>query len=193
MSHLLASQQDFCSAAVSVSPKPGLYALWGDSGTWKVLGLGQPPDNRPLYVGKSEESFVKRPLGQHFQFVERPRLARATSLTGSSSPRRSLAALLRKQLGLRGVPRNVNRPAYFANYGLLPEDDRKLTTWMRKQLGISTWVWDMKQPLCEVEDQVKFAWSPPLNLDIETPWLKRIDELRQQMAADARSWSRAGG
>ena len=41
---------------------PGLYAVYGEPLVWRVLRLGEPPDDRPLYVGKSESSFQSRDL-----------------------------------------------------------------------------------------------------------------------------------
>lgn len=71
----------------------GLYAIYGDSGVWKALGLGDAQDDRPLYVGKAEDSLVSRDLNTHF----------ATGKTGWSSPRRSFAALLADELKLTAM------------------------------------------------------------------------------------------
>lgn len=46
--------QDALSA---VPPRPGLYAIHGSAEVWQQIGLGAPPDDRPLYVGKAERSF----------------------------------------------------------------------------------------------------------------------------------------
>ena len=78
------------------------------------LGLGTPPDSRPLYVGKAEDSLVARDLRQHF----------TDGRTGSSTLRRSIAALLHDSMGLRGIPRNPQKPGYFSNYGLSPAGRR---------------------------------------------------------------------
>jgi len=55
------------SAAAGRAPgsqldSPGLYALYADAVVWRQLGLGDPPDERPLYVGKAEDSLVTRDL-----------------------------------------------------------------------------------------------------------------------------------
>jgi hypothetical protein len=44
-----------------VPGRPGLYAIYGDATTWEELGLGQPSDDRALYVGKAEDSLASRP------------------------------------------------------------------------------------------------------------------------------------
>jgi hypothetical protein len=67
-----------------VPDRPGLYAIYGSARVWSILGLGTRRDDRPLYVGKAEDSLVSRDLNTHF----------ATGTTGRSSPRRSVAALL---------------------------------------------------------------------------------------------------
>lgn len=56
------------------------------------------------------------------------------SKTGSSTLRRSFAALLAPSLGFRAIPRNVEKPGHFPNYALRSDDDLRLTAWMRKHL-----------------------------------------------------------
>jgi GIY-YIG catalytic domain-containing protein len=90
--------------------KPGLFAVFGPSHTWTQLGLNRGSGDPPLYVGKAEDSLVQRDLGTHF----------STGKTGSSTLRRSLAALLRDALDLRAVPHDPEKPGYFANFGLEP-------------------------------------------------------------------------
>jgi len=75
------------------------------------------PTNRPLYVGKAENSLVARDVKTHF----------GDGRTGQSTVRRSFAALLHDELGLRGVPRNTAKPGYYANYGLSAPHDAVLT------------------------------------------------------------------
>jgi hypothetical protein len=38
--------------AGAVPDEPGLYAIYGARAVWRQLGLGHPPDDRPLYVGR---------------------------------------------------------------------------------------------------------------------------------------------
>ncbi len=33
--------------------EPGLYAVHGEPGAWKEIGLKRPPDDRPLYIGRA--------------------------------------------------------------------------------------------------------------------------------------------
>lgn len=85
-----------CESPVSVdrivteeSSKPGLYAVYASASTWHDLGLGKPPDSRPLYVGKAENTLAARDVEGHFGMAKRA----AQSPTGSSTLRRSPAAL----------------------------------------------------------------------------------------------------
>src|SRR5436190_432225 len=88
-------------AEARVPNRPGLYAIYGDAMTWAELQLGAPPDGRPLYLGKAEDSLVTRDLRTHF----------GDGRTGQSTLRRSLAALLHDTLHLSGMPRNPDKPA----------------------------------------------------------------------------------
>src|SRR5436190_21707706 len=81
---------------------PRLYACYCSVATWNQLGLGKPPDTRPLYVGKAEKTLASRDVAGHFGLRERG----VQSPTGSSTLRRSLAALLAPERGYRGTPRN---------------------------------------------------------------------------------------
>jgi hypothetical protein len=71
------------------SSHPGLYAFYASVATWKALGLGVAPDDRPLYVGKAQNTLASRDIEGHFGLRERG----VQSPTGSSTLRRSLAAL----------------------------------------------------------------------------------------------------
>ena len=110
-----------------VPPKPGLYAVNADPETWQELNL-EIREGCPLYVGKAEQSLQSRDIRTHF----------ATGRTGSSTVRRSFAALLRDPLRLRGVPRNMARPERPANFGLAAEGDERLTAWMRDDHPVPT-------------------------------------------------------
>ncbi len=159
----------------------GLYAAHADKAIWEELGLGAAPDARPLYVGKAEESVVSRDVGTHF----------SNGRTGSSTLRRSFAALLRERLLLKGMPRNPKKPGYFANYGVSEADDRKLTEWMSRHLLLAAWGAPKGAILMPIEKAVMRAWLPPLNLkDVVTPWTAQVKAARTVMADQAREWAR---
>lgn len=178
----LAGQAPLHQVERGVPARPGLYAIYCDAETWKELGLGDPPDERPLYVGKAEDSLVARDLATHF----------GNGRTGSSTVRRSFAALLREPLRLVALPRNPERPERFANYGLSGEDDQRLTKWMRTKLGLAVWPKpdDCEFALLQVEVALLARLLPPLNLkDVTTPWTAQLKRARAAMASQAKTWA----
>jgi len=167
------------TAASSLPDRPGLYAVHAAPATWAELGVGPPPDARPLYVGKSESSLQGRDIRTHF----------ADGSTGSSTLRRSFAALLHDSLGVHGMPRNPDVPGYFSNYGLSPADDASLTAWMARHLALATWVAPADIMLAEVEKAVYTRLLPPLNLKgVLTPWSGLVSDKRRVMAREAEAW-----
>ena len=168
----------------AVPDRPGLYAIYGASSTWAQFELDGPaPDpDLPLYVGKAEDSLIARDLRTHF----------GDGRTGQSTVRRSFAALLAPRLGLRGIPRNQERPDRFSNFGLSPNDDAGLTAWMHANLRLAVWPADGPTPLVEVERKVLRTLNPPLNLTHVTHrWTRVIKQRRKVLADQARAWTPA--
>jgi hypothetical protein len=164
----------------------GLYAIYGDSGVWKALGLEDAPDDRPLYVGKAEASLVSRDLNTHF----------ATGKTGWSSPRRSFAALLADELKLTAVPRRPAspEPKRYSCYGLEQSGDERLSQWMRERLSLATWACPLGTHLMVVEGNIMRALGPPLNLTgVEQPWKRQVKDARKVLTAEAKQWAQAHG
>lgn len=158
---------------------PGIYAIFGDEAAWSDLGLGEPVADLPLYVGKAEDSLAKRDAKEHF----------SDGYTGRSTVRRSVAALLRQDLGLTGVPRNLACPANFANFALMPADDAKVTLWMKDRLQLALWPSDGSELLKDVEEKVLRRLDPPLNLThVNHRWKARIMHERSVMARQAEAW-----
>jgi hypothetical protein len=180
----------------SAPSRPGLYAVHAPARAWKELGLRKPPDERPLYVGKSESSLAGRDVTGHFGYTKD---GRATSVTGNSTLRRALAALLHDSRGYRGRPRNPVKPGYFSNFGLSPEQDDELSDWMRKHLQLACWPKPDSvsiEQLKRVERAVAQRLLPPLNLDgVVTPWKKQLEDARLLMRTEAKEWRppRRGG
>jgi hypothetical protein len=163
-----------------VPNRPGLYAIFGDDRTWHDLGLGAPTDERPLYLGKAEDSLVTRDLKTHF----------GNGRTGQSTVRRSFAALLRDSMGLRGIPRNPSNPGHFSNYGLSPAHDAELTRWMTSRLELAAWPKpaNCRFSLGEIEAALLTELQPPLNLQgVSTPWTTKLKAARAVLADEARS------
>lgn len=164
---------------MAVPKSPGLYAIYGPPSTWNQLGFRDPDNRRPLYVGKSESSLADRDLKTHF----------GDGRTGSSTVRRSFAALLREPLGLRAKPRNPAKPDHFDRYALSPVDDAKLTRWMHEHLTIAVWPsGHYAEPLADIEKQVLKTWCPPLNLThiVPTHLTALVKSARAEMADEAR-------
>lgn len=180
LSALAGPRRSLAEAIAHVPHRPGLYAIYGDPDVWAELSLSDPPDDRPLYVGKSESSLADRDLRTHF----------GDGRTGSSTVRRTFAALLHNALGLHGIPRNPTKPERFANYGLSPHDDAALTGWMRTSLTIAIWPGPPGIELLTVERALLRHLLPPLNLkDVSTQWREQVMAARAVMAAEARRYA----
>lgn len=160
----------------------GLYAIYGDHDAWGDLGYDYRADT-PLYIGKSEGDLVDRDLRTHFA-VDTSKPAR----TGSSTVRRSFAALLRDRLNLRAVPRNPAKPGYFSHYALTPEADDRLTAWMHAHLSIAVWPapTELNVTLKTLETAMLAAFDPLLNLTNTPNPSPRLKAARKVMAAEAR-------
>jgi hypothetical protein len=162
-----------------VPKEPGLYAFYGDERAWSDLDLAPAFDGQPLYVGKAEKSLNGRDVGTHF----------ATGKTGSSTVRRSLAALLAAQLDLVAVPRNLAKPDGSANFSLETAGDRRLSRWMDERLALAAWVKPEDVSLDEVETAVLLRLRPPLNLDKVGEPRERLRRARGALAAASRMWA----
>lgn len=177
---LTAPSGRFADAERHVPDRPGLYAVHGERSVWAELGLGTPPDGRPLYLGKAESSLVKRDLRTHF----------TSGRTGSSTLRRSLAGLLADSLCLEGRPRNPARPERFANFGLEAGGDVRLTEWMRARLALAVWPSAGGVILDHLETAALEQTRPPLNLSkVATPWREIVQAGRRRLAAEAEAWA----
>ncbi|QYH34588.1 GIY-YIG nuclease family protein [Salinibacterium sp. M195] len=159
-----------------VPNRRGLYAVYASNEAWDELGFEW--FDGPLYVGKAERSLVSRDVSTHF----------ATGKTGSSTLRRSLAALLRGPLHLVAIPRNVAKPGNFTNFALEQTGDEQLTEWMQSNLRIAVWAApESVSSLVLVERAILARLQPPLNLkDVPNP-SRRLSAARAVMADQART------
>ncbi len=165
-------------AAKSAPRRAGLYAIYGDEQAWVELRLKTAFKDQPLYVGKAERSLNGRDVGTHF----------ALGKTGSSTVRRSLAALLADELDLDPVPRNLGSPNGSANFALDPESDGRLSHWMEDRLTVATWVNSNGVDLGELETAVLLKSRPPLNLEKVGEPRERLRKARRHMANISRAW-----
>jgi hypothetical protein len=166
-----------------VPPKPGLYAIYGDGSVWTTLGVTSTVEGGPLYVGKSEDNLLAREVFTHFNAS-----ATRKPATGSSTVRRSFAALLRTELHLQSQSRNPLKPASFASYGLVGDGDLDLTVWMAQNLELAIW----EKPdvlvlaLRDIETQIIHHWDPPINIDKAPTSRHHLKALRALLAREAR-------
>lgn len=166
--------------AVRLVPRePGLYAFYGDDRAWSQLRLVAAFDDQPLYVGKAEKSLNGRDVRTHF----------AAGRTGSSTVRRSLAALLADDLDLVAVPRNLDRPDGSANFGLAPASEVRLSEWMERRLSLAIWVKAGDVALDEVETAAVRRLRPPLNMSKVNESRALLRAARRRMADAARAWT----
>lgn len=182
LKELAGTRHPRADAVGQVAKRPGLYAFYGDADAWEDLQLTPTFPDQPLYVGKAEKSLNGRDVGTHF----------ATGKTGSSTVRRSLAALLADELELIPVPRNLVNPDGSANFALEGPSDERLSIWMEQRLRLATWVKPDEAVLDEVETAVVRRLRPPLNLDKVGEPRERLREARKRLADIARAWQPAG-
>jgi len=175
----LAGARHGYNVAVGVVPdEPGLYAFYGDGPAWSSLGLTPAFDDQPLYVGKAERSLNGRDVRTHF----------AAGKTGSSTVRRSLAALLVGELALVPIPRNIAKPDGSANFALDQPSEARLSEWMQQRLSLATWVKFEGESLDVIETEVVRQLRPPLNLDKVGEPRERLRAARKRLADVARAW-----
>lgn len=153
--------------ALSTEPSTGIYAWWD---LRSAIASHYPPDfpavdhARPLYIGIAErQGLAARGLKMH---LKRTRM---------SGLRRSLAALLRDDLGLSSQVA-ATRGGMF---GLTPAADATLTNWMLRHLNV-TWVAHLAPST--VEGQIVAAELPPLNYEHATrgPYAAHMRALRAE-------------
>ena len=102
------------------SSNPGIYAI---GFTGKVFpfpsGKSIVGKDEIIYIGKTEKSQKSRDAQTHFK----------SGKTGSSTLRRSLGAILRKELNLKPIPRSQTE-TIVRDYKFIEESEKQLTEWM---------------------------------------------------------------
>lgn len=156
--------------ALGAEPSTGIYAWWDLGG---ALADQYPADfpsvdaARPLYIGIAErQGLAARGLKMH---LKRTRM---------SGLRRSLAALLRDELGLSSQV----VAARGGMFGLTPAGDTALTDWMLRHLRVT---WIAHPEPSAVERSIVEAELPPLNYDHAThgPYAAEMRALRAELRA----------
>ena len=138
------------------SEHPGIYAIGfeGDNFPFPLTTLSVT-NGDIIYIGKTNCSQKRRVLNTHFR----------SGRTGSSTLRRSLGALLRKELTLKPIPRSLVN-GRVRDYKFIIESENKLTEWMINNLTISFYNYlGGKRLLRELESEIISILNPILNID----------------------------
>ncbi|MCX6305491.1 MAG: hypothetical protein NT040_11035 [Bacteroidetes bacterium] len=145
----------------SFSEKPGIYAIFFTGKDFPLTDY-TPREDEIIYIGKTESSQASRDEKTHF----------TSGKTGSSTIRRSLGALLKKELSLIPVLRNdkdfdAGRKSFFK---FDEPSEERLTKWMKDNLGIS--FYENEKPPSELdvlETGLIAETKPLLNIDSKNP------------------------
>ena len=158
---------------LTLPDQQGIYAFYlrncGDLGKFGT-------DGQVIYAGLAEHSLNSRDTTSHL----------GTGQTGWSSLRRSIGAILKNQLQLRAVKRDINPKKLRADkYKFDGDGEQKLTDWMSLNLDLGYWISEQqldRERLRKLEEQILIQLHPTLDLDARTkkynPLAKEIDELR---------------
>ena len=116
-----------------------------------------------IYIGKAEKSLNSRDYKTHF----------SNGKSGSSTVRRSLGALLKKELNLTAIPRSQKRTKQdMYNFKFKDDDEIKLTNWMNENLLIGYFIYyphiNNGQTLRDFEEELLSIATVPLDLDPRT-------------------------
>ena len=141
--------------------KPGIYAIFFYGNLFPLEGVAIK-SNQIIYLGKTESSQQSRDADTHF----------SSAKTGSSTVRRSLGALLKKELNLNPIPRNDKDfgAGRFTVFKFDNSSEVKLTSWMQKNLGLSFFMYDKpKDEINKLETELIDMVRPILNIDFKNP------------------------
>lgn len=160
--------------------KKGIYSFGlTQNSTLKNFGSG----GDVLYVGIAKESLNSRDIKTHFN----------SNRTGSSTLRRSLGAILKKDFKLVVLPRSEKRTKQdIYCYKFEFNGEEQLTVWMKNNILVGYCVIENLdyQNLRDIEEDVIKVLKPSLDLDRRTRHLNihypELDGLRKICRAEAR-------
>jgi hypothetical protein len=144
----------------------GLYSWWIDRPGATDLTTGLELDLEPGRIYAGLTGATKWPSGKVGKMTLGDRIGR-NHLRGTirgSTFRRTLAALLRRRLGLR----------LGASGRLTAESEGRLSLWMRDHLAVAIYAFAERDALASLEHEVLAVLDPPLNLDHMEPTAVRI-------------------
>ncbi len=161
------------------SKLPGIYSVhyYGQSGN-----LGLIKDLKPgqiIYIGKTLSSQQDRDADTHFK----------SGKSGSSTVRRSIGALLKKELNLVPIPRGKNRTSKDCiNYRFDDKSELILTKWMTENLGLSFLEYsESPEAIRELEFSLIQYICPYLNIESNSnnPFLNELKHARATCKTEA--------
>ena len=156
------------------SSNPGIYAVGFTSGHFPFpAGEDIVKKGEIIYIGKTEKSQRSRDAHTHFK----------SGRTGSSTLRRSLGAILRKELNLKPIPRSYSETRMRV-YKFIEVSEIKFTEWMIDNLSLSYHaVFEGDRMLKYIEKTVIEQLSPILNIQGNSslnPYASMLKELREK-------------
>lgn len=157
-----------------VAPRsPGVYAIFLVDG--KILGPYRALPEVPIYIGATT-NLNDREFEHHF----------STRMTGFSSPRRSVGAILRDELRLKAIPRAPgSSESNIRNYRFESDGEVRLSAWMKANLLIGIYACD--DPF-SIEADLLNILSPLLNLKgCPNSYRPQIKLCRKACADEARN------
>ncbi|SHJ88832.1 GIY-YIG nuclease family protein [Epilithonimonas mollis] len=162
------------------SKLPGIYAIFFIGKEFPIKGFSLP-DNKLIYIGKTESSQQSRDANTHFK----------TGKTGSSTARKSIGALLSQSEKIIPVVRSTSdfikgRTSHF-KFDEVSEE--RITDWMFKNLAVAFYEYpEGKEAICNLETELIQYLNPVLNIDsksIDNPYKSFIRKLRKQLGLTA--------
>jgi hypothetical protein len=152
----------------------GVYAIF--SKTENCLPCINLPRNSLVYIGKSFD-------------LERRNHFKAKN-SGIHSPRRSLGAILRMQLGLNIIPRGSGASETdYHNFRFTEEGEEHLTCWMHSNLEYANYPYD--GDVDQLEKRLISENKPPLNLKgWPNPQREIIEAKRKKCKEKAKAFAR---
>jgi hypothetical protein len=150
---------------------PGLYSWWADDAALRMLSSSLGSVLQPLvYAGQAGATSTRSRKQGKSTLRSRVGGLHIRGNVKSSTFRRTLTAALRQPLRLRVV-----RP-----FILDPDDNARLTQWIREHLWVNVQPYADRDTLAEAEAVILAALDPPLNIDgrHKTPLRIRLSALR---------------
>ena len=119
-----------------------------------------------LYLGRTSRGITNRDLNEHLKNGKTP----------NSSFRRSMGAILKKELKLSVLPRKLKNPKY-DKYRFTENSEQDLTNWIKKHCEFGYWISEenvSKSELEHLETKLTEFYKPSLNLAPKTKHLNKL-------------------